>query len=148
MVSQNHNPMAISPQPAEAASLHHLERLLASGSSQARLIGINGETEILPESIYQVLCQVVRAMAAGNSISLVPSHRELTTQEAADTLNVSRPYLIGLLEKGEIPFTKVGSHRRIRLQDIMTYQQKRDRNRRQTLREFTGFLQDEGFYDG
>ena len=87
-------------------------------------------------------------MAAGNSISLVPSHRELTTQEAADTLNVSRPYLIGLLEKGEIPFTKVGSHRRIRLQDIMTYQQKRDRNRRQTLREFTGFLQDEGFYDG
>lgn len=71
----------------------------------------------------------------------------MTTQQAADFLNVSRPYLIKLLEQGEVPHIKVGSHRRIRFQDIATYKQQRDTKRRQHLNELTGFLQDEGFYN-
>jgi excisionase family DNA binding protein len=71
----------------------------------------------------------------------------MTTQQAADFLNVSRPYLIKLLEQGEIPYIKVGSHRRIRFEDLMEYKQQRNSKRREGLKELTEFLQDEGFYD-
>ena len=80
-------------------------------------------------------------------MSLVPLKQELTTQEAANLLNVSRPFLIKLLEQGEIPYIKVGSHRRIRFEDLMAYRQQRDLKRRQSLKELTQFSQHEGFYD-
>lgn len=79
-------------------------------------------------------------------MSLVPLEQELTTQEAADLLNVSRPFLIKLLEQGEIPYIKVGSHRRIRFEDLIAYKQQRDLKRRQSLKELIHFSQDEGFY--
>lgn len=75
-------------------------------------------------------------------------YRELSAQEAADMLNVSRPYLIDkLLKSGKITYTKVGSHHRIRLQDVIRYKQSRDLKRRQALRLLTEYLQDNGFYD-
>lgn len=80
-------------------------------------------------------------------MSLVPLEQELTTQEAADLLNVSRPFLLKLLEQGEIPYIKVGSHRRIRFEDLMAYKQQRYLKRRQSLKELTHFSQDEGFYE-
>lgn len=83
-------------------------------------------------------------MAQGNAISLVPRHQEIGTQEAANLLNVSRPFLVGLLEDGKIPFHKVGSHRRVRLMDVLAYQESIDEQRRDALDELTALSQQEG----
>ena len=86
-------------------------------------------------------------MASGQAISLVLHNRELTTQEAADILNVSRPFLVKLLEKGEIPYIKVGSHRRILFQHLMTYKQQRKVQRRQLLDELIEMTEEAGLYE-
>ena len=112
----------ISPQ-LEAQSIKELERILSVKDFQAKLVGANGERINIPEPIYQVLLQVVQAMASGKAISIIPQQQELTTQQAAEFLSVSRPYLIKLLEQGEIPHIKVGSHRRVRFDDLMNYKQ-------------------------
>jgi excisionase family DNA binding protein len=136
----------ISPQ-LEAQSIKELERILSVKDFQAKLVGSNGEKINIPEPIYQVLLQVVHAMASGKAISIIPQQQELTTQQAAEYLNVSRPYLIKLLEQGEIPHIKVGSHRRIRFDDLMNYKQQRDVKRDQLLTELTQMSQEAGFYE-
>ncbi|MDZ8084722.1 MAG: helix-turn-helix domain-containing protein [Nostoc sp. DedQUE12b] len=136
----------ISPQ-LEAQSIKELERILSVKDFQAKLVGANGERINIPEPIYQVLLQVVHAMASGKAISIIPQQQELTTQQAAEFLNVSRPYLIKLLEQGEIPHIKVGSHRRVRFDDLMNYKQQRDVKRDQLLTELTQMGQEAGFYE-
>ncbi|MEH2123637.1 helix-turn-helix domain-containing protein [Nostoc sp.] len=136
----------ISPQ-LEAQSIKELERILSVKDFQAKLVGANGEKINIPEPIYQVLVQVVHAMASGKAISIIPQQQELTTQQAAEYLNVSRPYLIKLLEQGEIPHIKVGSHRRVRFDDLMNYKQQRDIKRDQLLTELTQMSQEAGFYE-
>ncbi|AUB37244.1 putative DNA-binding transcriptional regulator AlpA [Nostoc flagelliforme CCNUN1] len=136
----------ISPQ-LEAQSIKELERILSVKDFQAKLVGANGEKITIPEPIYQVLLQVVHAMASGKAISIIPQQQELTTQQAAEFLNVSRPYLIKLLEQGEIPHIKVGSHRRVRFDDVMNYKQQRDVKRDQLLTELTQMSQEAGFYE-
>lgn len=136
----------ISPQ-LEAQSIKELERILSVKDFQAKLVGANGEKINIPEPIYQVLVQVVHAMASGKAISIIPQQQELTTQQAAEFINVSRPYLIKLLEQGEIPHIKVGSHRRVRFDDLMNYKHQRDVKRDQLLTELTQMSQEAGFYE-
>lgn len=87
----------------------------------------------LPAGAVALLMSILEAMAAGRGITLVPEDAELTTFEAADVLNVSRPYLIKLLGRGEIPHRKVGRHRRIRAEDVMAYKLRDDRDRDEAL---------------
>lgn len=147
MSNQNQDTVTISADSAQTVAVQKLEQILESSDKHPRLIGSNGEM-VLPEPIYQALCEVVRALSEGKAVSLAPTDRELSTEEAADLLNVSRPYFVNkLLKQGKIPYTKVGNRHRIQFQDVMCYKQGRDQERRQTLKEFTEFLQDEGFYD-
>lgn len=136
----------ISPQ-LEAQSIKELERILSVKDFQAKLVGANGEEISIPDSVYQVLHHAVHAMASGKVVSVVIQDRELTTQQAADFLKVSRPHLIKLLEQGEIFHIMVGTHRRVRFEDLVKYKKQRDSKRREGLKQFTQFLEDQGFYD-
>jgi excisionase family DNA binding protein len=130
----------------EKSSIQHLQSILQLEGSQPKLVG-NGEEIPIPNSVYQVLRRVVHAMASGKAISIVPQERELTTQQAADLLNVSRPYMIKLLEQGEIPYITVGKHRRVRSDDLMSYKKQRDMERDQILTQLTQMSQEAGFYE-
>lgn len=134
-------------QPEEADAIAKLAQILSLETSQIKLVGNNGEEVLIPESVSSVLRQVVRAMADGKTITLIPHNCELTTQEAADILNVSRPFLIKLLEEEQIPYIKVGKHRRIRYEDLMKYKEKRDENRGKALDELIQMSQEAGFYE-
>ncbi|RTL43641.1 MAG: helix-turn-helix domain-containing protein [Candidatus Melainabacteria bacterium] len=114
---------------------------------QARLVGPEGQEIPLPEPLYRVLEQVVPLLAADMAVSIVPVGHLLTTQEAADLLNVSRPYLIKLLQEGDISFERVGTHRRIRFEDLMEYKHKRDKKRRSALKKLTKMAQEASLYD-
>lgn len=88
------------------------------------------ETLEVPRAAVILLARILAHMAAGRGVSVLPVHAELTTQQAADVLNVSRPFLIGLLESGEIEFKKVGSHRRVRAESLLDYRRRDDEDRR------------------
>ena len=105
---------------------------------KARLVASGGDEVEVPESAYRVLLQAVEELAHGNAVAVVPVHAQLTTQEAADLLGVSRPYLIGLLDQGVLPCTRTaGSHRRLRLSDVLAYKGARDAERRAALDEMS-----------
>ncbi len=114
--------------------------------SRPRLVSSVGEEIELPESVFYILRQLVHDLAQGNSVTIVPIHKELTTQEAADILNVSRQYLVELLSAGNIPFTLVGTHRRIRFGELMDYKERRDTSRREGLSRLTKKSQKLGLY--
>jgi hypothetical protein len=89
----------------------------------------------LPTSALRLLIDILAQLAEGNAVKVVPIHAELTTQEAADLLNVSRPHLIKLLETQKLPYHKTGKHRRVRFVDVMAYKTDRDRSNEQVLAE-------------
>ena len=138
---------SVTPQEQEAQSIKELERILRSEGSQAKLIGSNQEEIMIHDSVCQVLLQVLQAMALGQNVSIVTHNPEITTQQAAELLNVSRPYLIKLLEQGELPYIMVGTHRRVRFEDLMKYKEQRDIQRDKFLTELTQMSQEAGFYE-
>jgi len=142
--------VVISPsqiQEADMSAIKALEHRLHDNCGLVRLIFTDGQEFIFPESLAKMFCDMVQAVASGQTISIVPSDKELTTQTASELLKVSRPFLIKLLNQGEIPFTKVGSHRRIRFQDIMEYKKDRDTQRNALLDELTQMNLEAGCYD-
>ncbi|QDZ41023.1 helix-turn-helix domain-containing protein [Euhalothece natronophila Z-M001] len=108
-----------------------------------KIVDDNGEENAieLPASALHLLTEMLSQMAQGNAVTVVPIPAELTTQEAANLLNVSRPHLVKLLEAGEIPFHKVGTHRRVRFEDLMRYKENINQKRMEALDELTAQAQ-------
>ena len=96
----------------------------------------------LPAGAVSLLMDILEAMAAGRGITLIPENAELTTVQAAEILNVSRPFLIGLLESKAIPHHKVGKHRRVRMEDVMAYKDRIDREREAVLDQLVAEAQE------
>lgn len=105
------------------------------------------EVIVLPVSVVALLLGILRMKANGLGVALTPLHSELTTGQAADLLHVSRPYLVKLLEAGDIPHYKVGKHRRVRREDVMTYKNAIDQRREAVLDELVAESQALGLYD-
>jgi excisionase family DNA binding protein len=130
----------------ERASLPLLLEMFRQGDHPS--LKAKDGTEIpLPEHIFQMLVKVVEEMRRGRAIVLMPEDEAFTTQAAANYLGMSRQYLVKLLEGGEIPFHRVGSHRRVTFKDLRTYEKRRDADRRKSLGGLFSKLQQEGYYD-
>jgi excisionase family DNA binding protein len=104
----------------------------------------NDDVLVLPRAAVDLFAQILAYMAAGHGVSVVPADAELTTQQAADLLNVSRPYLIGLLEAGSIEYRKVGKHRRIKAASLVEYMRNDDQRRRGAADELSALTQEMG----
>lgn len=129
------------PSQNDRDAANQLRQILAAHSNGSTKLYLTepdkrGRTEVtLTPAMSSLLLEMLRHISAGDAVTLVPIHEMLTTQQAADLLNVSRPYLIGLLEKGEIDFSMTGRHRRIRAVDVFDYRRKRDEMRAAALDE-------------
>ena len=112
-------------------------------AQQIELTTPEGSKQVMvPVSALRMLVEILTQIGSGNAVKIIPIHAELTTQEAADLLNVSRPFLIEALERDEIPYRKVGTHRRIRYEDVLAYKERIDAERKQTLDELAAQAQE------
>lgn len=139
------------PSEDEASLAKETSRVLASKLRKNRpmrlriLDGATGEVTLkLPASSVRLLLRILEETALGNALTLVPVHAELTTQEAADMLNISRPSLIQLLDEGKIEFRRVGTHRRVRFEALMKYKREADAQRRAALDALAAYDQEIG----
>jgi excisionase family DNA binding protein len=137
------------PSALTTKQLRELDRLSEAVLADERpaLVGREGVRVELPEPIFHLLVRVVRTMREGKAVVLLPESESMTTQAAAEFLGVSRPFLVDLLEKGEIPHHKVGTHRRVYLKDLMNYQRQRDSRRRTTLDNLRRQVEAAGLYE-
>jgi excisionase family DNA binding protein len=135
------------PLAALARTMERIDGRRGADGAGCELVGPGGERIPIPPSAFYVLERVAEVLARGDSITVVPVGRELTTQQAADLLNVSRQYLVRLLDDGKLPFRKTGKHRRVRIEDVLAFKDSRDRERRVRLRELTRLSEDAGGYD-
>ncbi len=139
---------------AAAASEHDLLAMVdkflrdeRESNSSPTLLGRQGKKVALPASALRLFHEMIHLLAEGRVVTVVPAAKELTTQQAADILNVSRPYLVRLLDHGEILFSRTGTHRRVRFEDLMSYKLERDTRRSEGLRKLTRASEKFGLYD-
>jgi len=111
------------------------------------LIDSNGNRVDLPDALYESFSRILSFLQQGIGVTFVPHEENLTSQAAATLLGVSRPYLIRLIKTGKIPCTFAGTHRRIKLRDLLIYADERDRKRHEALEEMTGKIHESGLYD-
>ena len=143
----------VPPSEAEAQQAAHAARALTAllNSSKRRSSShvllrseaSTGEQDAVsvPRGAFELFVKILEQMAQGNAVTIVPIHAELTTQEAANLLNVSRPFLIGLLDQGKIPFHKTGTHRRIRFENLLTYMRQEEQRQAQVMSELAAEAQ-------
>ena len=137
--------MSMQPVSASASEQEALKEISdALASERPGIVGADGECVAMPEALVQVLREAAAGLLTGRAVSVQTVGQQLTTQQAADLLNVSRPYLIKLLEEGSLPFTMVGTHRRIPLDAVLAYDADRSARRREYFREMARLNQELG----
>jgi len=143
----------LDPEGLSEAEIQHLkrhraqlERLSVSGRGYLRVEGEGGETETisLPSSFLRILAGALSEVSEGRPVHIAPAEEELTTREAADLLNVSRPYLVKLLDERAIPHRKVGTHRRILRRDVLAYKEKMRVEAEEAMQELADQAQELG----
>ena len=135
------------PSPEQAEEAKRALRSLSPasrGTQRTVRVRAGDEDAIVPREAFELLLEILGQMANGNAVTVVQVHAELTTQQAADLLNVSRPFLVSLLEKGVLPFTKVGTHRRVRFADLAKYRDEQNQRSKAALDELTRQAQETG----
>lgn len=126
-----------------ADSLAELQAFLRGNPDSSSLVELRSDPGddrtqlVLPQLALRLLADVLAEIANGNAVTVAPVHGELTTQQAADLINVSRPYLIKLLDERQVPYRRVGNRRKVRLDDLLAYQRRDDERRRHVLDELT-----------
>jgi excisionase family DNA binding protein len=135
--------------PEDASDFAELARRLAGlrEPARARIVGPDGSKIDLPTQLYEVLLDVVTALSHGLAITIAPHNTMLTTQEAADLLNISRPTLVRLLTEGEMPYTMRGRHRRVMLRDVLDYRERTRRERREALDKMVADAEEDDLYN-
>lgn len=124
--------------------IRSLELALNNSAPDAEFLMEDGDTIQLPKEVMEILRVIVHSLVRGQKITLITGDKELTTQEAADLLNVSRPFLVKLLDEGYMEYGKTGTHRRIRFSEVMRYRRQRDAQRRETLKHLADLDQEIG----
>ena len=114
---------------------------------ESKLVGPDGKTEALPNNLYSFLLRLLADLRAGHAVTILQSRHELTSIEASKILGMSRQYLVQLLERGELPFHYVGTHRRLFVRDVMAYKAARDLVRHRTLDDLAKREFSQGGYD-
>ena len=153
MATEINYPDPYEPGPDDAAqaesSNQELVKLIMAGSaSNARqaavevTIGGNVASLTIPMPALAMLSKILSEMSSGNAVSIVPIHAELTTQEAADILNVSRPFIVDKMDQGVIPHHKVGTHRRVKYKDLLEYKAKLERESKQAMEDLVRLSQE------
>lgn len=137
------------PNEDEARAIQEIDMFLSKAPEDTHyyLADSNGRRSEISPSMFRVLSTAAREMARGHSITILHYDHELTTQQAAEVLGVSRPYLVGLLEAGKIAFHRTGTHRRVRMRDLLAYKTTRDTLRHEHLRELRRASDALGVYD-
>jgi excisionase family DNA binding protein len=130
-----------------AAVFRLLEQAGRQHPSMCRLVGPDGLEIVIPEAVSHAFELVAEVLARGDAVTVLPAATELTVAQAADILNVSRQYLVRLLDQEVVPSTPTGTHRQVRVDDLLRYKQQRDRERGETLDELTQVSQDMRGYD-
>ena len=110
-------------------------------------LGTSEQSVVVPRQAFALFVQLLGEIANGNAVTIVPVHAELTTQQAAEYLNVSRPHVVKLIESGVLPHHKVGTHRRIKAADLFRYKAVRDADSRKAVAELTRLSQEMGLYE-
>lgn len=141
----------VTPDTTSAQEMRDLHAFLdsapsAAGRSAPYLVSPEGRRHELPYPVFDLLSEIVGALADGKGVSVVPTGTRLTTQQAADFLGISRPTLVRLLEKGDIPFTKIGRHRRVELPDLLAYERQLRQRRGEDLAAQTQEAAADGTY--
>jgi excisionase family DNA binding protein len=130
--------------PKEQKEIFELYKKLRE--AEAKLVGPDGKTEILPPNVNSFLFRLLAELKASKSVTILQSKAQLTTVEASKLLGMSRQHLITLLDKGEIPFHMVGTHRRIYAREVLAFKVKRDSSRRKVLDDMAREEQEQGTY--
>jgi len=115
-------------------------------AAQAKLVGPEGRTQVLPGSLYSFLCQLLADLKDGNSVTILQLDATVTTVEAAKLLGVSRMFLVRLVDEGTLPHHMVGTHRRLYARDVFAYKARRDASRRKILDDLAEAESAEGIY--